>query len=194
MADTENKKDERRTEFWLGVSTAAVTGIFVIAEPALALNCSKARSDLDREISAISDGMTCSTLAEHGFPPHNHIEEFDGDKPTATIAIFASGSAVSDASLGRFRWITFYRKMLRANGSKTKVAMLDAYADTAYEIARRYPDLEAWERLHQYNCFRSEINLTRARTRGCKDYSAALPIIARALRVTDEIAASSRTG
>ena len=194
MADAENKKDERRTEFWLGISTAAVTGIIVVGESALALNCSKAQSDLDRDVSSISDGMTCGTLAERGFPPHNHIEEFDGDKPMATVAIFASGSAVSDQSLGRFRWITFYRKMLWANGSKTKVAMLDAYADTAYEIARRYPDLEGWERLHRYNCFRTEINLTRARTRGCKDYSGALPIIARALRVPDEIAASLRAG
>jgi hypothetical protein len=187
MTSPEKKQRQGGTGFWIGFSTVAIGGIFVFGEPALALNCREACADASYGNWIEPDQNTCSTLAERGFPLHSHPEDFNTDSPTTTVRVFASGSAAGTAPLGRFRWVTFYRTMLRANGATTQVAMLDACADTAYEIARRYPDLEDWERLHQYNCLRYEIELTKARSRGCKDYSAALPIIARALRLPDNL-------
>jgi hypothetical protein len=66
---------------------------------------------------------------------------------------------------------------------KDELAMFNAYLETARAVVDRYPNLKLWERQHQYNCFRSQIERAFLRTRGCRDFSGALPAIAQVLGV-----------
>jgi hypothetical protein len=115
-----------------------------------------------------------------------HIEhECKISMPSTLPSMSASSGGTNSESLGQFRWNTFYRKMLRANRAKERLfAMLDAYVETARAITQRYPDLKIWERQFQYNCFKSQIELTRRRTGRCGEYSGALPAIAQILGVS----------
>jgi hypothetical protein len=121
--------------------------------------------------------------------PATHIEpEIKTSVPSTLPRNSLGGGAVGTESLGSFRWNTFYRKMRRLGLKKGEVqrfGMLEAYFETARAIAECYPDLKRSERQHQYNCFKSQIRLTRLRTRGCKDYSGALPVIAQTLGIPE---------
>ncbi len=152
------------------------------------------RFAMDRKFPAV---LVTAAIATEVFLPHRHdamappphIEpEIKASVPSTLPLNSLGGNAVSTESLGSFRWNTFYRKMRRLGMKKGEVqrfGMLEAYFETARAIAERYPDLKKWERQHQYNCFKSEINLTSLRTRGCKDYSSALPVIAQVLGVPE---------
>jgi hypothetical protein len=117
-----------------------------------------------------------------GVMPHTELDVKE-PIPQPPQQLSASVGSVSAEALGRFRWNTFYLKRARAHKSKDPLAMLNAYLETARQIAICYPDLKLWERQHQYNCFKSEIELTKMRTRGCRDYSEALLGIAQVLGV-----------
>src|SRR5277367_6072231 len=104
MTPPENKPSPARVGVWIGFSTVAIGGIFIFGEPALALNCREACADASYGNSIEPDQISCSTLAERGFPQHNHAEDFDTASPTAAVTIFASESTASNEPLGRFRW------------------------------------------------------------------------------------------
>jgi hypothetical protein len=64
--------------------------------------------------------------------------------------------------------------------------MLDAFVDTARELAEAYPHLEQWERRMHFQMLQPEvgIGMIKHRARGCKDFSAALPLVAIELGVS----------
>jgi hypothetical protein len=145
--------------------------------------------------NTILAGLLVSTVASEAvhtpLDAHPHIEcDVKVSQPStvaAPISIGGGTAKVDDETLGHFRWRMFHRKMLRANratwADKDELAMFDAYLETARAVVDHYPSLKLWERQHQYNCFRSEIELTKLRTRGCRDFSSALPAIAHVLGV-----------
>ncbi|MFZ0519977.1 MAG: hypothetical protein WAL95_03075 [Candidatus Acidiferrales bacterium] len=144
--------------------------------------------------AAITFEAVVSYRHEEAPPPH--IEpELKVSTLGHLVQSSPGGGNVSTEPLGRFRWITFYRKMRRLSlkkGEEQRVAMLEAYFETALAIMERYPDLKIWERQHQYNCFKHEINLTTLRTHGCKDYSSALPVVAKTLGLPEVCLGPSR--
>jgi hypothetical protein len=148
---------------------------------------------MDRNLSAtlvVAALVTEAVLSyRHDETPPPHIEpDVRVSKPVHTLQMSSGGGDVRTETLGRFRWETFYRKMRRlglTKGDEHRLGMLEAYFETARAIAERYPDLKSWERRHQYNCFEHEIKLTSLRTRGCRDYSNALPVIAKVLGIPE---------
>ncbi len=88
---------------------------------------------------------------------------------------------------GHFRQRTLYAKSLRVNkcgNKKEKLDMLDAFVDTARELAETYPHLEQWERRIHFQMLQSEVGMIKHRVRGSKDFSAALPLVAIELGVS----------
>lgn len=148
---------------------------------------------MDKKLSAsvVVAALTAEALVayRHEEAPPRHIEP----KPKVStlghmVQSSPGGGNVSAEPLGRFRWNTFYRKMRRLSlkkGEQQRVGMLEAYFETAQAIIQHYPVLKGWERQHQYNCFKHEIKLTCLRTRGSKDYSNALPVVAKTLEVPE---------
>jgi hypothetical protein len=155
---------------------------------------------MDKRLPAV---LVAAAIAAEAFLPnrHNatapppHVEPEIKASLRSTLPLNSlGGEAVSTESLGSFRWNTFYRKMRGLSlkkGAVQRFGMLEAYFETARAVAERYPDLKRWERQHQYNCFKSEIQLTSLRTLGCKDYSDALPVIAQTLGVPEACIPSS---
>jgi hypothetical protein len=134
-------------------------------------------------------GLLVSTVAAEAVAQtlhkvHPHVElETKVATPRTITRISTGGGSMSTKPLGHFRWETFYAKRGLARKAKDELAMYTAYVETAREIVKHYPDLKLWERQHQYNCFKSEMDLTKMRTRGCRDFSGALPAIAQILGV-----------
>jgi|SRR5579862_3453503 len=112
-----------------------------------------------------------------------HIEpEIRVLKPCAEAQTLVGGNNTSDEPLGILRTKILYKKTRRANLTKSKLAMADAFVDTAHALLRERK-LKPLERQIQYDCLRWEIELIRLRTLGCRDYSFALPAIAKALDI-----------
>jgi len=84
--------------------------------------------------------------------------------------------------LGHLTGRVLYAETHAARIRKNKLAMLDAYVETAHALLRDRA-LEPWERLMQYNILRHDIDMIRLRTRNAVDYSAALPAVAAALGI-----------
>lgn len=148
---------------------------------------------MDKNLPAIlvAAALTAEAVVSyrHEEAPPPHIEpELKVSTLGHLVQSSPGGGNVSTEPLGRFRWNTFYRKMRRLSlkkGDERRVGMLEAYFETAQAIMECYPDLKIWERQHQYNCFKHQIKLTNLRTRGCKDYSNALPVVAKTLGVPE---------
>ena len=66
--------------------------------------------------------------------PHIELEVTAPAKPASQTSTLASRS--DSEPLGRFRWKTFHREMLKANTAKDKFAMNDALLTTARALVR----------------------------------------------------------
>ena len=120
--------------------------------------------------------------------PQPHIDSennFPECKRAIPGVISGSGSGTGELP-GHFRQRTLYTKSLRVKKTRNPQQTsqtLDAFVDTARELADAYPDLKPWERQMHFQMFQSEIKMTSIRTRGRKDFSFALPLVAKALGV-----------
>lgn len=116
--------------------------------------------------------------------PQPHIESETYGSPQATVMAAAGTGSSADTTepLAHLRWRIFYGKMLRARKAG-EFGMLNAFADTACELAKLRPNLKSWERKMQAQMLDHEIQMIKMRSRGCKDYSSALPAIEHALGI-----------
>ncbi len=132
---------------------------------------------------AICTGEATTFLHDESLAPQPHVElETTAPAMRREAAAATSSGIGSSELLGHLRQRLLYTKTLRARKS-SKYAMLDAFADTAREIVQNRPDLEPWRRAQQYQMLKYEVGLTKMRSRGCRDYSDALPVVAQALGV-----------
>jgi hypothetical protein len=120
-----------------------------------------------------------------GPQPHIDSEIKTPDREKAIVAL-ARGSSGTEELPGHFRQRTLYQKSLRVKKYRNKreqIEMLEAYVDTARELAATYPRLKQWERQMHFQMFQSDIKMLIRRSRGCKNFSAALPLVAMHLGV-----------
>jgi len=130
-----------------------------------------------------------SPLHHEGVEPQPHIDSENNfhERKKAIAGVISGDSSGIGETPGHFRQRTLYTKSLRVTKTRNrrgKIATLDAFVDTARELANAYPDLKPWEQRMHFQMFQSEVRMTSLRTRGCKDFSAALPLIARELSVS----------
>jgi len=119
--------------------------------------------------------------------PHIDSENNVPECKKATAGVISGDSSGIGETPGHFRRRTLYTKSLRVKKTRNrreKIETLDAFVDTAGELVNAYPDLKPWERRMHFQMFQSEVRMTSLRTRGCKDFSAALLLIARELGVS----------
>jgi hypothetical protein len=127
-------------------------------------------------------------LQHEAIEPQPHID-FENNFPEckrAIAGVTSGGSSGMGELPGHFRRRTLYAKSLRVKKTQNrreKIETLDAFVDTARELANAFPGLKPWERQMHFQMFQSEVRMTLLRTRGCKDFSAALPLVARQLRL-----------
>src|ERR1700676_618957 len=86
----------------------------------------------------------------HGETVIPHVDS-ENNFPECRKEMIASSGGSSDTGElpGHFRQRTLYTKSLRVNkcgNKREKLDMLDAFVDTARELAEAYPHLEQWER------------------------------------------------
>lgn len=115
-----------------------------------------------------------------GSQPHIDSEIRTPDREKAIVAS-ARGSSGTEELPGHFRQRTLYQKSLRVKKYRNKIEqieMLEAYVDTARELAETYPNLKQWERQMHFQMFQSDIKMLILRSRGRKNFSAALPLVA----------------
>jgi hypothetical protein len=118
--------------------------------------------------------------------PHVDYEN-NFPRPSKTITGDSFGGNGSEELPGHFRQRMLYKKSLavkKTRNPKEKFEMLDAFVDAAQALAREYPYLKPWERQMHFQMFQAQVGITNRRTRGCKDFSAALPLVANALGVS----------
>jgi len=123
-----------------------------------------------------------SPLHNESFGLQPHVDS-EIRTPECEKAIVASGSGSSDTKElpGHFRQRVLYKESLRAKkyrNQREKQDMLDAYVDTARELAETYPHLKQWERQMHFQMFQSHIKMMILRSAGCRNFSAALPLVA----------------
>jgi hypothetical protein len=112
-----------------------------------------------------------------------HIEpELRVSTPTKHSFSASSGVRSGSEPLGILRSRLLYKNSARARLSKDKFALPDAFVKTAHELMRLRV-MQPFERQIQFDCFRTNIELMGARTRGSHDFSNALPAIAKILGV-----------
>lgn len=112
-----------------------------------------------------------------------HVEpELKLSTPSKQPGPTSSAIGDSDEPLGILRQKILYRRSRRASLSKDRFARLNAYVETAHELMhlRR---LQRAERQMQFACLQDDIESISVRTRGCHDFSDALPAIAKVLDV-----------
>jgi hypothetical protein len=120
-----------------------------------------------------------------GLQPHVDSEIKTPDREKAIVAS-PRGSSGTEELPGHFRQRTLYQKSLRVKKYRNKRErqdMLDAFVDAARELAENYPHLKPWERQMHFQMFQSDIKMLILRSRGCKNFSAALPLVAMHLGV-----------
>jgi hypothetical protein len=111
--------------------------------------------------------------------PHVELEKYESPQRKTSSANSSGGASDTSEPLAHLRWRLFYKKMLRSRGKK--FGMLNALVDTARDLAALRPDLKQWERECQAQMLHHEIKMIKLRSRGCKDYSPAMPAIRQAL-------------
>lgn len=124
----------------------------------------------------------------HGETVILHIDS-ENNFPECRKEMIASSGGNNDTGElpGHFRQRTLYTRSLRVKktgNKREKLDMLDAFVDTARELAEAYPHLEQWERRMHFHSLEFEVGMIKKRTRGCKDFSAALPLVAIELGVS----------
>ena len=128
-----------------------------------------------------------SPLHNEAFGPQPHVDsEMKTPDFEKAIVDSASGSNDTKELPGHFRQRVLYKKLLRVKKYRNegeKQDMLDAYVDTARELAETYPHLKQWERQMHFQVFQSNIKMLIRRSSGCKNFSAALPLVAMHLGV-----------
>lgn len=131
--------------------------------------------------------LAATISAETAIPHHKalpHVEQELKIVMPSTQNGVSLANKRSEEPLGRVWGRILYRNQLWANKFKRQMSgPWDAYVDTASEIHKTYPDLKMWQRHQLYGCLKSRIKSTLLRSRGCKDYRTALPMIAKALGI-----------
>jgi hypothetical protein len=114
-----------------------------------------------------------------------HIEpELRVSTPIRIGEAASPGGSNDSEPLGILRQKILYAQRARARRARDPLVMASAFVATARAVMRMR-GLKPWECQMQYNCLKWEIELTKRRTRGCNDYSDALPAIAQALGIPD---------
>jgi hypothetical protein len=176
------------------LSVALLTGEFAIWYAASVASSATNKMQLIRISlsTAIVLHEFLAPLHDEAIEPQPHIdtENKSPECRKAIVALASGGSSGSDNYAGelpgRFRQRTLYNKSLRVKKTRNKrerLELLDAFVDTARELAETYPYLKQWERQMHFQMFQSEVRMKMLRTRGCQDFSAALPLVARHLDV-----------
>jgi hypothetical protein len=129
---------------------------------------------------AVASEFIAENLRE-SFAVQPHVEpEVKISNPIAQAPPTSPVGGGNMEPLGILRQRILYAKMRRANLVKGDLAMADAFIATARAVVRERA-LQPFDRQIQFDCLRAEIELIRGR--GFRDYSNALPAIAKALDV-----------
>jgi hypothetical protein len=131
---------------------------------------------------AVASEFIAENLHE-SFAVQPHVEpEVKVSNPIAQAPPTSPVGSGNMEPLGILRQRILYAKMRRANLVTGDLAMADAFIATARAVMRERA-LQPFERQIQFDCLRGEIELIHGRSRGCRDYSNALPAVANALDI-----------
>jgi hypothetical protein len=111
-----------------------------------------------------------------------HMEQETTSPITSTSTTNNLSSGGNPEPLANFRSKTFAREMRKANISKDKFAMHQAWLATAHAMIRDRA-LEDWQRVMQYEIMKFEIETIHHRTSGKINCSSVLPALAAALHI-----------
>ena len=92
MDESENQQTTPRFRPVRYGSGFVLAAVMTFVEPAFILDCSRLENNRyeSKALSFCASRLTCESLVDRSFPPHNHTENPDGERPSNTVSFSAS--------------------------------------------------------------------------------------------------------